>query len=214
LLPLERTTLAQVGQPVPAGHSVTELLTDRTTGDVLVLREDKTVRRVDPSDPRGPQPPAMGPLTTDRVVPALSPDGRHLMGLDTDRRVRLMNLTTGTWLPPATRADWASDFTFVYSPDGTQVASSGPDRIRLWDGRTGQYQASMPLPEGAPDVSIAFLPDSDGLLVTTVEGSSWTIPTRTSAWSDRACAIAGRNLTQAEWDQHFPGRAYRAQCPQ
>ena len=156
----------------------------------------------------------MGPLITDGIVPALSPDGTRLMGMDPGRQVRLMDLNTGTWLAPATRADWASDLTFVYSPDGTQVASAGPDRIRFWDGRTGDYQASLPLPERTSGASIAYLSDNSGLLVTTLEGSSWTVPTRTSDWIDRACATAGRNLTQAEWDQYFPGRVYREQCPQ
>ena len=204
--------MEQVDEPIHVGFDVTAILPDRATGTVLVLNENQTVSRVDPTNRQSPGLSPMGELTTDRVIPALSPDGTHLMGLDADRQVRLMDLTAGTWLPPATRADWASDFTFVYSPDGTQVASAGPDRIRLWDGRTGHYQASIPLPKRTQDVSIAYLPDSSGLLVTTLEGSSWTVPTPTSTWVELACAITGRNLTQAEWDRFFPSRPYRAPC--
>jgi len=31
---------------------------------------------------------------------------------------------------------------------------------------------------------------------------------------DVACSIVGRNLTQAEWQQYFPGEEYRITCPQ
>jgi WD40 repeat protein len=33
-------------------------------------------------------------------------------------------------------------------------------------------------------------------------------------WEATACRIAGRNLTQAEWAQFLPGRAYQVTCPQ
>ncbi len=33
-------------------------------------------------------------------------------------------------------------------------------------------------------------------------------------WASIACGIAGRNLTQAQWRQYLPGRAYQATCPQ
>ncbi len=39
---------------------------------------------------------------------------------------------------------WGGDVAFA--PDGSQFASVQPDRLRLWDGRTGAYQASIPLP--------------------------------------------------------------------
>ena len=211
--PLHRTTLEQAGTAIRAGFDVTAVLPDRATGTVLALT-DQWVGRFDPAHQRELVPPTLARLTTDRVIPALSPDGTRLMGLDTARRVRLMDLATGEWLTPATRADWAPEYTFAYSPDGSQVASAGPDRIRIWDGHTGAYQGSLPLPERAPDSSIAYLPDSSGLLVTTLEGSSWTVPTRPSAWVERACAIAGRELTQSEWDQFFPGHPYRAVCSQ
>ena len=38
--------------------------------------------------------------------------------------------------------------------------------------------------------------------------------TRTDKWVERACKIAGRNLTHAEWKQYFPKLAYERTCPQ
>jgi hypothetical protein len=31
-------------------------------------------------------------------------------------------------------------------------------------------------------------------------------------WKDKACDIAGRNLTRAEWAQYLPGQPYHATC--
>jgi len=31
-------------------------------------------------------------------------------------------------------------------------------------------------------------------------------------WRERACAIAARNLTQAEWAQYLPGETYHVTC--
>ena len=40
---------------------------------------------------------------------------------------------------------------------------------------------------------------------------SWDLdPT---AWQREACDAAGRNFSQAEWDQYFPGETYRPTCP-
>jgi hypothetical protein len=33
-----------------------------------------------------------------------------------------------------------------------------------------------------------------------------------SSWESQACAMAGRTLTQAEWSQFLPGRAYAPAC--
>jgi hypothetical protein len=39
--------------------------------------------------------------------------------------------------------------------------------------------------------------------------------TSAEAWTNHACRVAGRNLTQAEWDQYMPsGDAYHNICPE
>jgi hypothetical protein len=34
-----------------------------------------------------------------------------------------------------------------------------------------------------------------------------------TSWRARACAVAGRALTRAEWDEFLPGRPYQDVCP-
>ena len=68
--------------------------------------------------------------------------------------------------------------------------------------------------DGVTSVSIAYLRDSSGLVIASPNGSTWTVDTRTDTWTDRACRMAGRNLTGDEWAQFFPSRPYRVTCPQ
>jgi hypothetical protein len=39
----------------------------------------------------------------------------------------------------------------------------------------------------------------------------WDI--RPAVWSERACGLAGRNLTEAEWQRYMPGLDYHRTCP-
>jgi hypothetical protein len=87
-------------------------------------------------------------------------------------------------------------------------------RIWFWYGRTGAYEASVSLPPAAGRLSVAYLPDCSGLLVTGRDGRTWTVDTSTDTWVARACKTAGRNLTRAGWRQFFPTLPYRVTCPQ
>ena len=73
---------------------------------------------------------------------------------------------------------------------------------------------SAVLPAGTPEAWLSYLPDGTGLLVTAVDGSTWTVDTRPSAWLERACRTAGRNLTRGEWKEYFPNRPYEVTCRQ
>jgi hypothetical protein len=56
----------------------------------------------------------------------------------------------------------------------------------------------------------------DGGTLVTGDGSRmmrWNIDS--DQWRTTACAVAGRNLTRAEWEQYLPkGERYRATCPE
>ena len=102
----------------------------------------------------------------------------------------------------------------AFAHDGSQYAIVQSERIRLWDGHTGEFQSSLPLPTRAGTSSISYRPDSSGLVIASTDGRTWTADTRTDRWPERACAIAGRNLSQEEWDQFFPDQPYERNCPQ
>jgi hypothetical protein len=142
---------------------------------------------------------------------ALSPSRSLMAAPDQHYNVRLLDLETLEWIGSDAQMP---GYHLSFAPDGSQFAAIQADRIRVWDGRTGEYQASLGLPAGlTADPSISYLPDSSGLLVTAKDSRTWRVNTRTSTWVARACRIAGRNLTQAEWEQFFPGSPYRLTCP-
>jgi len=215
---LDPGTLRPVRESVAFVSDAVSLLPDPRGETLLVHEENGSITRVDPANgtiiQSGP-----GLLATEDKLAAISPNGSVLAVVLPDVSVRLIDAHTLEW------AEEASGFDVVYAPDGSQSASVQPDRIRLWDGRTSAYQASIPLPNLpatglwstaylGPGSSIAYLPDSTGLLVASADGRIFTVDTRTSTWLERACSIAGRNLTQAEWDQFFPSRPYQVTCPQ
>ena len=56
-------------------------------------------------------------------------------------------------------------------------------------------------------------PDGHTLLIAGRDGAVHTIDTRVESWIERACDVAGRNLTQDEWAEAIGDRPYHETCP-
>jgi len=100
-----------------------------------------------------------------------------------------------------------------FSPDSRTVATSSSDgTIRLWD-TTSSRPIGSPLP-GIPNVQVGAAFTRRGTHLAAVydngQGYSWDV--RPSSWARRACAVAGRPLTRAEWNEALPGRNYAPAC--
>ena len=140
---------------------------------------------------------------------SFSPDGRLLAGA-----AARSSCTSSTPRPgnrrgrPARVHDgWALQTEWM--DDGRTIATSGADgTVALFDVERGLVRA-LPLPaSGEPGTGFAHLvpgPD-DELVVLSGDRSGRRYPMRPSAWLEQACAIVGRDLTQAEWDRYLPGR--------
>jgi DNA-binding SARP family transcriptional activator/WD40 repeat protein len=147
---------------------------------------------------------------------AWSPDGGRLAALGLSRMLDVTSVwdtasgarlgsVSGHEIPP---------FGVAFSPDGRTFATNSSETI-LWD-------ASSFSPIGPPlDVgdesfdfgySIAFSPDGTTLAAAYGNGklATWDVDAR--SWARRACEIAGRNLTRAEWHQYIPDRSYQRTC--
>ncbi len=219
LLVLDSTTLEPVRPPVELGERVLAVAPRPDERSVLAFSHTGAVLEVDvvAGLVETVAPPGTFPLARATVV-ALSPDGARVLAPSTrgdQAAVQLVDTTT--WEPVGDPAPWNEDEqggTFDLSPDGSQFASVNAATIAVYDAATGTRQASVPLPTPLPEARIRYLPDGSGLLVAGIEGSTWTLDTRRSSWRDRACEVAGRNLTRAEWEEYYPERPYEITCAQ
>jgi WD40 repeat protein len=213
LVALDRATLRPLYEDVYLGPgSVSAIFPRPRDRSVVAVKEDGSFWYVQPEERDVLGSEAVGLLSSQERPGVVSPDGSLMVAPDQEQNLRVLDLDTREWIGPNSHTLWGLDVD--YAPDGSQFASVHPERIRLWDGHTGEYLASLPLPSATAEVTISYLPDSSGLLVASSDGRTWTVDTRTNSWVRRACDIASRNLTQEEWQQFFPNRPYVAACPQ
>ena len=214
LLVLDRATLEPVRAPIDLGTRVLEVEA-HPDGSVLAIAEDGAVLRVAPTSgvvERVAPAATLRPFTWNVEV---SRDGSRLMGpAPTEGDDEIVLLDTATWERLGT-GPWDGRFgSYDVSPDGTQLVALDAKKIVVTDAASGDRLASVPVPAVTPDARIAYLPDSSGVFLTGLDGRTWTVSTRPDSWMERACGIAGRNLTRAEWTEHFPTRDYEVTCPQ
>jgi WD40 repeat protein/DNA-binding SARP family transcriptional activator len=142
-----------------------------------------------------------------------SPDGRLLVFGDVRGRVWLYD--TRTWTPRGNQlvAHTGAIVTVSFSPGGRTLATTSDDgTTRLWDVPSGRPIGTA-LPGPAQHyVAAAFVGGGTHLVTLNDEGhgSLWDI--QAESWARRACEVAGRTLTRAEWDDALPERPYAPAC--
>jgi WD40 repeat protein/DNA-binding SARP family transcriptional activator len=128
---------------------------------------------------------------------------------------RLWDIATGEPLgPPLTGLNGLAD-TVDMSPDGSTVLGADESgNVLLWDVRT-DTTIGDPLPGPGPKdnwLAAYFTPDGRRVFVVSETGSAWVWDVDPSDWETRACRVAGRSLTQQEWQKLLPDRPYHATC--
>ena len=143
-----------------------------------------------------------------------SPDGALLAAGGDDGLITLIDPRERTVLGAPLRGVDGPVVTLTFSSDGRQfVTNSFDGTVELWDvadrGRVARltpgepgYAAFAWFGEG--DTTVVVADERDGL---------WSISSDPDEWERRACEMAGRNLTEAEWSQTVPEREYRTTCP-
>ncbi|WP_256793227.1 BTAD domain-containing putative transcriptional regulator [Terrabacter sp. Ter38] len=143
-----------------------------------------------------------------------SPDGGRLATADSDGSARVWTLSTGagedlgTPLGAASAAIFGSSF----GPTGdTLVTYAADGTVQLWDAATASPVGPR-LTGGTTPVMAAGWLDNDTLATFQADGTVRRIAVGSTALQHRACTVAGRTLTRAEWSQYLPDRPYSPAC--
>ena len=149
---------------------------------------------------------------SDASVVAFTPDGRTLATGGQEGKVVLWDLRTGRQLGAPLVGHARGVASSAFSPDGRLLATVDGEAI-LWDVASHkQLGPALPIPSQGPH-AVAFLPGGSQLAVVSPNGSVLVWDVNPTSWRARACAVASRTLTRAEWDQFLPGRPYQDGCP-
>jgi WD40 repeat protein len=161
--------------------------------------------------------PLYGPLSGQRVV--FAPGGGTLVTIhqpapDRFATIQLWDVATGRNLRSTRTPHQGIIVAFAISRDGRTAALADYEgHIYLWDldadqplGKvlSGHTKAIRRLAIALDDRVLLSADDSGKLLL-------WDLDDR--SWRRRACAIANRNLTFAEWEQYEGERPYQITCP-
>jgi WD40 repeat protein len=142
---------------------------------------------------------------------ALSTDGHFLAVGGFGRVVRVWDVRTRKLVHELDQGGNGA-FTLEFSPDGRTLAVSGFEPVAsLWDVGTGT-QIGPQLTAGDRRTMIDL--SSDGRLLLEIHGNGqgavWDVDPE--SWKRRACDLANRTLTRAEWEEFLPGRPYEPAC--
>jgi competence ComEA-like helix-hairpin-helix protein len=159
-------------------------------------------------------------LVADEVygaIVAFSPDDQLMVSGGEDGTLQFWDAVTLKPSGPVFRAsDYAygitelefsgdGNYLFVQSTDGGMWAhEDSAGKFSIVDVKNRQ-RIDPPIPIPKTGMSI----NSAGTKLLS-PGYLWDV--NPQAWLKLACRIAGRNFTQAEWEEYFPGEAYRATC--
>jgi WD40 repeat protein len=141
------------------------------------------------------------------------PAGRVLAVGGDSGQIAFLDPGSGDDIAPSATANDLSVYNMSSSPDGRWFsASGGPPQVTLWDARSySNVGGPLPVDVDARDARARFA--SDGELVVTTGGTLRSFTVDPTAWMTRACAEAGRTLTQDEWNHYLPGRPFEPACP-
>jgi WD40 repeat protein/energy-coupling factor transporter ATP-binding protein EcfA2 len=160
---------------------------------------------------------------------AVSPDSRLIAFGANDGTVRLWEVSANRTVAPVSelRGHQGRITALAFSPDSTRLLTASTDNVaRLWD-------LSLPDPGTAPVIlrghegainAAAISADGRFAITGSADTSArvWqlanaapnpdTLPTDPAELIPLACEVAGRSMSQEEWERYLPGQPFRATC--
>ena len=142
-----------------------------------------------------------------------SPDGKLVAVGDSSGAVFLWNASSGKRVGRPLTGQSGGVASIDFDPNGgTLVTTSSHDaKLRLWDVATRKLIGEL---AGSTTGGYArFFPDGKQALDVFASGAGIVWNVDPAAWKAKACRIARRNLTRAEWTEFLGARSYRNVCP-
>jgi WD40 repeat protein len=221
LVVVDTTTWEVADERVDVGGSVQSIETSPdgkliALGMVLQIVDDAPPGTVKILDAQSLEVVQEADLGTDQYPfdVTFSPDGRRLaVGVDSGM-VLVADVASGELVGEPVSAHSASVGQVEWLPDNRTVVSTGFDtNATLYDADRGLVRATMPVATDVDDAHTYLLSvDRDSLTATAREKPGRGYPLDPQAWLDRACQVAGRDLTREEWSSYLPDRPYERTC--
>jgi DNA-binding SARP family transcriptional activator/WD40 repeat protein len=171
------------------------------------------VRLFDPSSGRARR--TLADPGNQTISLAFAPNSKVLAAGTVGGTVELWDPGNGKPIGSPLLADPSGIADVSFAPSGERFATSGlrEGDAKLWfTSDLAQEGPRLATDPGATAATV-FEPNGDGLLVLDSFGDGFSWPSSLVAWEHRACALAGRNLTRAEWTQLVGGGQYASVCP-
>ncbi|TGN64468.1 hypothetical protein EXE59_11215 [Nocardioides eburneiflavus] len=156
-----------------------------------------------------------GDVPTGAYASTASPDGSTLAVAGDAGEVVTTDLSTGAELRRSTSLG-AAVLWLDYSEDGELLVTGAEDGgVSLVDAATLELMGTVRPPRrGGPVPATAeFVGDTHDVVIASYDGRVYEWDTDRDRALDYACQMAGRDLTEEEWEQYLPGQPYRPVCP-
>jgi len=141
-----------------------------------------------------------------------TPDGLTIETAGGDSFASLWDAETGAQLLTLKTGQKAALSVAMTSDQRLMAVGSGDNVVKLWDMTSG-IEIGLPLSNFTDWVyGVDFNPAGTTLASVSGDGSVVLWDVDEESWLARACAAAGRNLTQEEWDNFFPNLPYEETC--
>jgi DNA-binding SARP family transcriptional activator/WD40 repeat protein len=176
-------------------------------------RPDSNVLILDPAT--GLVRQTVHPLGVDETVSlAFAPNGTLATGTR-GGIIQLWNPASGDQIAGPVAVAAGPVTSIAFDPTGQRFATTGGQdgTVKLWTSSTLEQEGTALNTEQGAAATATFEPGGKELLVVDDRGNGFTWPTSLAAWEQRACTVAGRNLTPAEWTRYLPGHSYTRVCP-
>jgi len=172
---------------------------------------DRTIRTWDTSTWLPASQPLRG--NSDSVFSLVyMPDGRYFFTGGADRTIIQWNSNSLTLFQTFVTSHTGAISQIALSADQSTLYTIGNDRtIRVWDILSQVELGQAMRGHNSPIHSLNISRDGDILMTASRDRIRiWELNSK--AWQAKACQIAGRNLTQKEWNALIPGQPYRKTC--